>query len=82
MARAYTQSHMNTISEIENLREVIKDLQAVQAKLDAIKWSPQSVASEIVGAHVVAMEQHIDNAAGRTSTLIDSVRTAHRLALV
>jgi hypothetical protein len=57
---------------IYQLRQIQQNITAIKAQLDAVDWSGLAGLDD-VGAHLVALEAHLDNAQGRAGTLMQSV---------
>ncbi len=49
-------------------------LTQVRAELDTIDWNAKQVDDGPLGKHLVALEQHIDNAIGRCSAVATAAR--------
>jgi hypothetical protein len=59
---------------IKQLTETSAKLQEIIQSLSEMEYSQPAMDSGDVGTHLIAVESHLDNAIGRISTLIQTVR--------
>jgi len=72
---------MNTRQLIEGratattqLMQLLGRLQQVRKDIEAIDWNDAQIRDRHLGDHMTAFEAHLDNAAGRLSTVIQHIR--------
>lgn len=56
------------------LLAVSRSLRSAQRALEACAWTGAEACSSALGRHLDALRQHLDNASGRTSTVISALR--------
>lgn len=64
--------------QIANLTRIARELEAVRETIHNTLWEPSDINDEALGKDLTALEQHLDNAQGRLSTVIEDLRRIKR----